>query len=128
MLNVLLVDDTKSVHIFMKALLAKSPGINIHSVYNGQQALEHIAQNPHFYNACFLDWEMPVLNGVETLREMQKMGLGFPVVMMTTKNNPEDIGLALSLGAAEYLMKPFTIDILFDKLETVTGSKLNYAV
>ena len=55
------------------------------------------------------------------------MSLKAPTVMMTTKNAPEDIAMMLEMGVAEYLMKPFTIDILFEKIEAVSGRVLPYA-
>ena len=44
-----------------------------------------------------------------------------PIMMMTTENKPAYIKEALSLGASEYIMKPFTSDILFNKIDLVCG-------
>ena len=74
-----------------------------------------------------MDWEMPVLNGLDTLSELKKKGVSIPVLIMTTKNSPEDIAQMLDRGASEYLMKPFTIDILFYKIELCTGKFISYA-
>ena len=79
------------------------------------------------FDLILLDWEMPVLNGPGTFSEFKKMELKIPVVMMTTKNASEDIQTMLNMGVAEYLLKPFTIDILFEKIEFATGRLLPYA-
>lgn len=126
MLKILIVDDTKSVHAFVKSLLAKSKEITTASVFDGALALEELAKNPS-YDLILLDWEMPNLNGPNTFAEFKKRGITIPTIMMTTKNAPSDISKMLEMGVAEYLMKPFTIDILFEKIEFVSGKALPYA-
>ena len=126
MFRVLIVDDTKSVHAFVKNLLLKSPGIEVTSVYHGAEAIEVLKQKGDF-DLILLDWEMPVLNGPEALQAIKAMQPKTPVIMMTTKNDPEDIQKMFSLGIDEYLMKPFTIDILFQKMEWVSGRSFSYA-
>lgn len=126
MFQILIIDDTRSVQAFVKSLLAKSPEFHVTSVYNGAEAIELLKTGKKF-DLVFLDWEMPVLNGPETYAEMKKHGFDFHTIMMTTKNAPEDIEKMLNMGVNEYLMKPFTIDILFEKMEFVTGKSFSYA-
>ncbi len=126
MFRILIVDDTKSIHSFVNNLLSKSKDIQSTSVFNGALAAELLKQRQDF-DLILLDWEMPVLNGPSTFDEFLRMGIKIPTVMMTTKNAPEDIQLMLSKGVAEYLMKPFTIDILFEKIEYASGKVLSYA-
>ena len=64
---------------------------------------------------------------VAAIYSLKEMGITIPTLMMTTKNKPEDIEKMIGLGVAEYLMKPFTIDILFDKIEFVSGKAFPYA-
>ena len=70
---------------------------------------------------------MPNLNGPDALQEIKSLGINTPVLMMTSKNAPEDIARVLELGASEYLMKPFTVDILFEKMSFVLGRAVEYA-
>lgn len=126
MVKILIVDDTKSVHAFVKSLLARSSMIQTTSVYNGTQAIDLLNVNRKF-DIILLDWEMPIMTGPQAFDEFTKMGLKIPTVMMTTKNSVEDISKMLEKGAAEYLLKPFTIDILFEKLERASGKVLSYA-
>lgn len=126
MFKVLIIDDTRSVHAFVKNLLLKSKEVEVTSVYDGAEAVELLEQNDQF-DLILLDWEMPVLNGPESFIAIKNMNLGIPVIMMTTKNDPDDIQKMFSLGIDEYLMKPFTIDILFQKIEWVTGKAFSYA-
>ena len=124
--RILIVDDTKSVHAFVRALLSKSKTITTESVYDGVQAVERLKQKNDF-DIIFLDWEMPNLNGPDALQEIKSLGINTPVLMMTSKNAPEDIARVLELGASEYLMKPFTVDILFEKMSFVLGRAVEYA-
>ena len=125
MFKVLVVDDTRSVHIFVKTLLAKAEGIEPTSVQNGEEALEVLKSRTDF-DLILLDWEMPKLNGPETLRKIKEMGIEIPTVMMTTKSEQDDIMTMLEAGAKEYIMKPFTIDILFEKISYATGRSILY--
>lgn len=125
MFQILIIDDTRSVHAFTKSLLNKAPDIQVSSAMNGAQGLEAIKAN-HF-DLILLDWEMPVLNGPDTLEQIKKMNIETPVIMTTTRNSAEDIQRMLDAGVSEYMMKPFTIDILFEKISYVTGKNFPYA-
>ena len=125
MFNILIIDDTRSVHAFVKSLLSQAQGITTTDAYNGEEALE-ILRNGTRFDLILLDWEMPKLNGPDTLTRIQSMGVEAPAIMMTTKNAPEDITRMLEAGAKEYMMKPFTIDILFEKIAYVTGRTFPY--
>lgn len=123
MFRILIVDDTKSVHSFVKHILSRNRNIKTESVFNGSEALVLLKKDSAF-DAILLDWEMPLINGPETLQALKRHGISIPVVMMTTKNAITDIQTAMALGASEYIMKPFTEDILFEKLSLVTGKEL----
>lgn len=122
-MKILLIDDTKSIHTFVKFLLTKAKGVETKSVFNGAEGVQALTGQETF-DLVLLDWEMPVLSGPETLVKLRENGVTVPVIMMTTKNAPEDIIKALELGAREYIMKPFTDDILFEKIQMVTGKDI----
>lgn len=126
MFRVLIVDDTKSVHAFLKSLLAKCPEVETISVFDGQQAVALLQEQRNF-DLILLDWEMPNLNGPAAFKEFVNLRLCIPTMMMTTKNEPEDIQQMLGMGVAEYLMKPFTLDILLEKINYVCGKNLAHA-
>lgn len=126
MFRVLIVDDTKSIHTFVKSFLAKSAEVQTISVFDGQEAVE-LLKNQQDFDLILLDWEMARLNGPETFSQFIHMGIKIPTIMMTTKNSPDDISLMLNMGVSEYLLKPFTVDILFEKIEFVSGRLFSYA-
>ncbi len=126
MFEILIIDDTKSVHSFVKCLIARKLGLNTTSVFNGSEAIELLKTGKHF-DAILLDWEMPIMDGPTTLENFKKVGIKIPTIMMTTKNDPDCIARMLGLGVSEYIIKPFTIDILFEKIEFVTGKAFDNA-
>ncbi len=126
MIRILMVDDTRSVHAFLKAIFSKVPETQCQSAMNGSEALSIVNSGAQF-DIILLDWEMPILNGPQTLEALKKANCGIPVMMMTTKNNPQDIQEMIELGACEYLMKPFTPDILIEKLKFILGDRFSYA-
>jgi two-component system, chemotaxis family, chemotaxis protein CheY len=127
MFKLLLVDDTKSVHAFVKELLRKRTDFLITDAFNGQEAINIIQSSESDFDLVLLDWEMPVKDGLDTLKNLRTMGSALPIIMMTTRNSPDDIAKILELGASEYLMKPFTADILFEKIEFALGKAITRA-
>ena len=116
-MNVLVVDDSKAIYMMVSQMLDEK-GHKAIWAENGQDAIDKISANK--IDLILLDWNMPVMTGPEFLEKNKNDSISeAPIVMMTTENKPDHIKKALSLGAVEYIMKPFTSDILFDKLELV---------
>ena len=87
---------------------------------HGKQAIEILTSGG--IQVMFLDLNMPVMDGEEFLdRAREEDFTNAPIVMMTTENKPEKIQLAIEKGVSEFIMKPFTDDVLFGKIEMVTG-------
>lgn len=127
MFRILIVDDTKSIHTFVKELLKKRTDLEFTDAYNGQEAIEVLMKSEKEFDLVLLDWEMPVKTGPEALQAIKANGCKTPVVMMTTRNAPEEIAKLLEMGASEYLMKPFTADILLEKIEYACGEAFQRA-
>ncbi|RYZ99429.1 MAG: response regulator, partial [Proteobacteria bacterium] len=117
--KVLIVDDSKAVHAFLDNCFAKKEITATH-VYHGGEALELLCQTQDF-DLILLDWEMPVVDGPALFDRLADAGVNIPILMMTTKNEPDDIMFMLTKGAREYMLKPFTADILFEKMGFVLG-------
>jgi two-component system, chemotaxis family, chemotaxis protein CheY len=116
-MTILLIDDSKVIHAYLDDLM-KDSGYTIKHAFNGEEGLKAAPEIKP--DVVLLDWEMPGLQGIEVLEKLRKSGFATPILMLTTKNKPEDITRAIELGANEYVMKPFTKDILIDKLQ-MTG-------
>ncbi|CCQ74058.1 Chemotaxis protein cheY [Magnetospira sp. QH-2] len=86
---------------------------------DGKEALDACQKN--MPESILLDWNMPVMSGIEFLREMRKLpGGDKPVVVFcTTENDIEHIQEAIEAGANEYIMKPFDSEIIQAKFAQV---------
>lgn len=116
--KVLCIDDSRSIHAFLRECVS-SVASEFKSCYDGEEAVAFLSKNIILFDLIFLDWEMPKKNGPEVLREIKKMGVTSKVIMTTSKNKTEDIAQVLSEGASEYMMKPFTKDIVLQKISMV---------
>ncbi|PWR18397.1 response regulator [Zavarzinia aquatilis] len=114
----LVVDDSRVIRKVARRMLEEI-GFEVDEAGDGQQALERCGQGlPYF---ILLDWNMPVMNGLEFLRALRGLpGGDAPIVVFcTTENDIEHIQAALEAGASEYIMKPFDREILEAKLASV---------
>lgn len=118
--NILCVDDSKAIHAFLHECL-KPITETIEHVYNGQDAVDKLKTNLNAFDIIILDWEMPVKDGPTTFKELKDLGLVTPVFMLTSKNNPTDILQIIESGVTEYIMKPFTPDIVIEKIQKFLG-------
>jgi DNA-binding response OmpR family regulator len=118
--NILCVDDSRSVHAFLQECLVPVTESIVH-VFDGQEAVDRLKLNLHAFDLIILDWEMPRKDGPTTFNELKAMGLVTPVFMLTSKNSPDDILQMIKAGVAEYMMKPFTADIVIEKIRSVLG-------
>lgn len=121
-MKILVTDDSKSVHGFIEAMFAETGHELLHA-FDGNEAVDMISSNTSV-DVILLDWEMPKMSGVDALKAIRSNGSSVPILMVTSRNNVKNIAEALEEGANEYVMKPFTKDILFEKLEMVLGKKV----
>lgn len=114
----LVVDDSRVVRKVARKILEELE-FSCSEAEDGKQAMEACARQ--MPDAILLDWNMPVMTGIEFLRRLRKMsgGDGPKVVFCTTENDLAHIQEALSAGANEYIMKPFDSDIIQTKFAQV---------
>lgn len=119
-MRILLVDDSNSIAMVVGNMLEEL-GFMFERAKDGQDAVRILSADKDF-DLILLDWNMPNMDGEGFLRYNKTNNLySIPTVMMTTESKPEKIMLALELGAVEYIMKPFTPDILIAKINLVTS-------
>ena len=114
----LVVDDSRVVRKVARKIL-EGLEFDCDEAEDGQKAVERCQTK--MPDAILLDWNMPVMGGIEFLRQLRQMsGGGAPrVVMCTTENTLEHIREALGAGADEYIIKPFDSDIIQSKFTLV---------
>ena len=114
----LVVDDSKVIRMVARRIL-EGLSFGITEAADGQKAIEVCQEK--MPDAVLLDWNMPVMNGLEFLRALRKMpGGDRPVVVFcTTENEMGKIIEAMNAGANEYIMKPFDGEIIQSKFAQV---------
>jgi two-component system chemotaxis response regulator CheY len=117
MKKALVVDDSRSVRIILSRML-KELGWEVVQASNGQEALDAMALQGPSVELALVDWNMPVMTGLEFVRQLRTEPLYRDVrlMMITTETEIEQVSLALDAGANEYMMKPFTREAVEDKL------------
>jgi len=110
----LVVDDSRVIRKVARRIL-EDMRFEIEEAADGLEALQAVRRR--MPDAILLDWTMPVMSGIDFLRQLrQEPGGDKPtVVFCTTENDVERISEALKAGADEYMMKPFDGDILHSK-------------
>ena len=115
-MHALVIDDSRA----MRAILRRSMqrlGFSVTEAGDGREALERIADSEPF-DIALVDWNMPNMNGYEFVKEVR----GTPelrdlwLMMVTTESEQARVVRAMAAGANEYIMKPFTDDVIEDKL------------
>ncbi len=116
--TVLVVDDSRAIRGILSRMMTEL-GFKPSGAEHGAAALSALDNGPA-PDLILLDWEMPVMNGVEFLRALRQRpsaDANIPVIMITTLNTAEQLSEALQAGASEYLMKPVEKGMLEAKLE-----------
>ena len=116
MKSCLIVDDSSVVRMAIKRML--EPFFpEIKEAADGKQALEKC--NESMPSVIMLDWNMPVMSGIDFLIELRKTDTGKKpiVILCTTEKDFGHIEKAIKEGANEYIMKPFNETIIKSKLE-----------
>ena len=118
MRSCLIVDDSRVVRKVAGRII-RDMNFDVIEAGDGKDALDSCRSN--MPDAILLDWNMPVMNGLDFLRALRREeGGDKPVVVFcSTENDAEHIGEAMRSGANEYIMKPFDADIIESKFAEV---------
>jgi len=102
--QVLVADDEANLRRVLAAILTRD-GYDVHMAEDGVAALEFLRE--HHLDLVITDLKMPRMDGMELLREVQRMDRQLPVIMLTAHGTVDNAVEALKLGAIDYLTKPF---------------------
>ena len=116
-MRALLVDDSRAIRSVLARILG-GLGYETSEAGNGQEALERIRQQGAF-DVALVDINMPVMNGIDfvTSGKAERENAGMRIVMVSSETAGTIISRALLAGADEYVMKPFTRDVIVQKVE-----------
>ena len=118
--HILVVDDEEVMRSLFIDLLSDK-GYQVFAVSNGKEALDKITHEK--FDAIFMDVHMPVMNGIETLKEMKKMNPLLNIVMMDSFPN-HLVSSAQKEGAVTCIHKPFNINQVYTLIEEFRSKKV----
>ena len=113
-MRALIVDDSRFMRAYLRGMLQER-GMDCVEAGDGQEGLKQLHAGPRF-DLAFMDWNMPVMNGLEMLQELRTAeDAQLRAIMATPEGEKENIVRALSAGAVDYLMKSFDREALGEK-------------
>ncbi len=113
----LVLDDSRAMRMILRRILVEC-GFEVVEAGDGQQALEVAASAREVPALALVDWNMPVMNGLEFVKAVRAEPAykQMTLMMVTTESEHGQIVRALAAGAHEYVIKPFTPEAIVDKL------------
>ncbi|HUV96195.1 MAG TPA: response regulator [Acidobacteriaceae bacterium] len=117
MSKAMVVDDSRTIRIILAKMLSEL-GFEVCPAAGGKEALEVVERENGNFSAIMADWNMPEMNGLELVKQLRSDPRlsAVPIMMITTETETRQVMAALEAGANEYVMKPFSRDIIADKL------------
>jgi two-component system, chemotaxis family, chemotaxis protein CheY len=119
-MHILLVDDSSTMRRIQRNTLERMGHGDVVEVEDGVAAMERLAAEK--FDLVLLDWNMPNLNGMEVLKKIRGEPAlkALPVIMVTSESEKNRIIEAVRAGASNYVVKPFTAEVLREKIAAVT--------
>jgi two-component system chemotaxis response regulator CheY len=115
-MRALVIDDSGAMRSILRQYMREMK-YEVVEARDGREALKRCEETPHF-DIALVDWNMPVMNGLDFVRALRarKEYDSMKLMMVTTENDAAHIESALSAGANEFVMKPFTYEVLAEKM------------
>lgn len=121
--TILLVDDSDIIRSHLSNILKKTGIRDIHFAKDGASALRKVKVRS--YDLVMLDWNMPHVSGLDVLRAMRadEVTCETPVIMVTGEALRENIIAAVQGGANDYIVKPYTEEMVVSKVISILRKK-----
>ena len=121
-MKLLVVDDSSTMRRIIKNTLSR---LDYEEVFEGEDGLQGwniLDQNPDI-GMLITDWNMPEMNGLELVKKVRadQRFSDLPIIMVTTEGGKVEVVTALKAGVNNYIVKPFTPQVLKEKLSAVLG-------
>lgn len=115
-IRVLVVDDFATMRNIIRNILGQLGIRNIDEADDGATAVPKLAHNS--YDIVLLDWNMPKMNGLDLTKHIRanEATKSLPIIMVTAEGQKDNIAAATHAGVNDYIVKPFTANVLERKL------------
>lgn len=118
-MRILLVDDSRTIRSIQRKALAQIGCSDVGEAGDGVEALAAIAaQKP---DLMIVDWNMPNMDGITLVRKVRETDKTTPIIMCTTEAEKSRVIEAIKAGANDYVVKPFTPEVLCERVSKTTG-------
>ncbi len=120
--KLLVVDDSSTMRRIIKNTLERLGHTDILEAEHGLEAWDLLTQNDDV-KVVITDWNMPEMNGLDLVKKIraEQKYEDMPIIMVTTEGGKAEVITALKSGVNNYIVKPFTPQVLKEKLEDVLG-------
>ena len=113
-MRILLIDDSKTMRNIQKSVLATIGHTDVEEACDGQDALSKAAA---FHPELILvDWNMPVMDGLTFVKSFRQTNKATPIIMVTTEAEKSRVIEAIRAGVNNFVVKPFTPDVLGERI------------
>ncbi len=118
-IRILVVDDMSTMRRIIRTILNQLGYTNIDEAENGKQALAKLKSEK--FDFVITDWNMPEMDGLTLVKEIRNDPelKHLPVLMVTAEAKKENVLEALKAGVNNYIVKPFTPEVLKEKMEKI---------
>jgi two-component system, chemotaxis family, chemotaxis protein CheY len=113
--RVLVADDSSTMRKIILRSLAAVGVPTATEAADGEEAINMF--KPGDFDLVLTDWNMPRKNGLEVIQEIRKQDPNVTIIMVTTEAEKSRVLEAIQVGVSDYLVKPFTAEMLREKLE-----------
>ncbi len=113
-MKILLVDDSRTIRNIQKNVLKQLGHTDIAEAEDGVQALGHFPQDVP--DLMLVDWNMPNMDGITLVRKVRETNKTVPIIMCTTEAEKSRVLEAIKAGVNNYVVKPFTVESLGEKI------------
>ena len=123
-MKALVIDDSRAMRTIIGQIL-RSIGYEVADASNGREGLQRVSEVGPL-NLILVDWNMPEMNGIDFIRALRsdRKNDDVRVMMVTTETEMKRMAEALEQGVNEYVMKPFTRDVILQKLEQMQSASV----
>ena len=114
-MKILLVDDSKTMRNIQRGILSQMGYSEVEEACDGLDALSKVGSFAP--DLLLVDWNMPNMDGISFVREYRGKGNTTPIIMVTTEAEKSRVIEAIKAGVNNYVVKPFTPDVLQQRIE-----------
>lgn len=119
-MKALVVDDSLVMRKVLIRALSQAGIDDVDQACDGREAVAAVQKAD--YGLVLMDWNMPVKEGIDALRDIRALGKEMPIIMITTEAERPRIVEALKLGATSYFRKPFDPDLIASRIKQVLAN------